>query len=243
MCEPSSIIAGIAAVVGAGMTYAGQQKQAAEVKRARNEQAAHTAAQRQLAQQQQDDELKLSKEKQDAITDEAEEVSPNKRVEQIEAETVKAQESNVNAMEDANLLGEDSINQAGEGNYSDAYIQKKALDEANQTDAAIGMARLFGARTATGRAIQNNKINQIQHQLRQSDIDGKRNSVRAGYNVLFNDLGARKAEKSAVDSSKGGALSALGGAAMNYGLSTMGNGMGANAGKTQANKNIYDNLF
>ncbi len=242
MCNPALIGAAVAAI-GAGVSYAGQQKQAAEVKRARNEQAAHTAAQKQLAQQQQDEELKLSKEKQDAIVDEAEEVSPNKRVEQIEAETIKAQESNVNAMEEANLLGEDSINQAGEGNYSDAYIQKKALDEANQTDAAIGMARLFGASTATGRAMQNNKINQIQHQLKQSDIDGKRNSVRAGYNVLFNDLAARKAEKSAVDGSVGGAAQALGGAAMNYGLSTMGNGMGANAGKAQANKNIYDNLF
>ena len=242
MCNPALIGAAVAAI-GAGVSYAGQQKQAAEVKRARNEQAAHTAAQKQLAQQQQDEELKLSKEKQDAIVDEAEEVSPNKRVEQIEAETIKAQESNVNAMEEANLLGEDSINQAGEGNYSDAYIQKKALDEANQTDAAIGMARLFGASTATGRAMQNNKINQIKHQLRQSDIDGKRNSVRAGYNVLFNDLAARKAEKSAVDGSVGGAAQALGGAAMNYGLSTMGNGMGANAGKAQANKNIYDNLF
>ena len=242
MCNPALIGAAVAAI-GAGVSYAGQQKQAAEVKRARNEQAAHTAAQKQLAQQQQDEELKLSKEKQDAIVDEAEEVSPNKRVEQIEAETIKAQESNVNAMEEANLLGEDSINQAGEGNYSDAYIQKKALDEANQTDAAIGMARLFGASTATGRAMQNNKINQIQHQLKQSDIDGKRNSVRAGYNVLFNDLAARKAEKSAVDGSVGGTAQALGGAAMNYGLSTMGNGMGANAGKAQANKNIYDNLF
>ena len=242
MCNPALIGAAVAAI-GAGVSYAGQQKQAAEVKRARNEQAAHTAAQKQLAQQQQDEELKLSKEKQDAIVDEAEEVSPNKRVEQIEAETIKAQESNVNAMEEANLLGEDSINQAGEGNYSDAYIQKKALDEANQTDAAIGMARLFGASTATGRAMQNNKINQIQHQLKQSDIDGKRNSVRAGYNVLFNDLAARKAEKSAVDGSVGGAAQALGGAAMNYGLSTMGNGMGANAGKAQANKNIFDNLF
>ena len=242
MCNPVLIGASVAAI-GAGVSYAGQQKQAAEVKRARNEQAAHTAAQKQLAQQQQDEELKLSKEKQDAIVDEAEEVSPNKRVEQIEAETIKAQESNVNAMEEANLLGEDSINQAGEGNYSDAYIQKKALDEANQTDAAIGMARLFGASTATGRAMQNNKINQIQHQLKQSDIDGKRNSVRAGYNVLFNDLAARKAEKSSVDGSVGGAAQALGGAAMNYGLSTMGNGMGANAGKAQANKNIYDNLF
>ena len=242
MCNPALIGAAVAAI-GAGVSYAGQQKQAAEVKRARNEQAAHTAAQKQLAQQQQDEELKLSKEKQDAIVDEAEEVSPNKRVEQIEAETIKAQESNVNAMEEANLLGEDSINQAGEGNYSDAYIQKKALDEANQTDAAIGMARLFGASTATGRAMQNNKINQIQHQLKQSDIDGKRNSVRAGYNVLFNDLAARKAEKSAVDGSVGGTAQALGGAAMNYGLSTMGNSMGANAGKAQANKNIYDNLF
>ena len=242
MCNPALIGAAVAAI-GAGVSYAGQQKQAAEVKRARNEQAAHTAAQKQLAQQQQDEELKLSKEKQDAIVDEAEEVSPNKRAEQIEAETVKAQESNVNAMEEANLLGEDSINQAGEGNYSDAYIQKKALDEANQTDAAIGMARLFGASTATGRAMQNNKINQIKHQLRQSDIDGKRNSVRAGYNVLFNDLAARKAEKSAVDGSVGGAAQALGGAAMNYGLGTMGNGMGANAGKAQANKGIYDNLF
>ena len=160
------------ATIGAGVSYAGQQKQAAEVKRARNEQAAHTAAQKQLAQQQQDEELKLSKEKQDAIVDEAEEVSPNKRVEQIEAETIKAQESNVNAMEEANLLGEDSINQAGEGNYSDAYIQKKALDEANQTDAAIGMARLFGASTATGRAMQNNKINQIQTGCTGIDIDG-----------------------------------------------------------------------
>ena len=242
MCNPALIGAAVAAI-GAGVSYAGQQKQAAEVKRARNEQAAHTAAQKQLAQQQQDEELKLSKEKQDAIVDEAEEVSPNKRVEQIEAETIKAQESNVNAMEDANLLGEDSISQAGEGNYSDAYIQKKALDEANQTDAAIGMARLFGASTATGRAMQNNKINQIQHQLKQSDIDGKRNSVRAGYNVLFNDLAARKAEKSSVGGSVGGAAQALGGAAMNYGLSTMGNSMGANAGKAQANKNIYDNLF
>ena len=242
MCNPALIGAAVAAI-GAGVSYAGQQKQAAEVRRARNEQAAHTAAQKQLAQQQQDEELKLSKEKQDAIVDEAEEVSPNKRAEQIEAETVKAQESNVNAMEEANLLGEDSINQAGEGNYSDAYIQKKALDEANQTDAAIGMARLFGASTATGRAMQNNNIERIQHQLKQSDIDGKRNSVRAGYNVLFNDLGARKAEKSAVDGSVGGAAQALGGAAMNYGLSTMGNGMGANAGKAQANKNIYDNLF
>ena len=242
MCNPALIGAAVAAI-GAGVSYAGQQKQAAEVKRARNEQAAHTAAQKQLAQQQQDEELKLSKEKQDAIVDEAEEVSPNKRVEQIEAETVKAQESNVNAMEDANLLGEDSISQAGEGNYSDAYIQKKALDEANQTDAAIGMARLFGASTATGRTLQNNNIERIKHQLRQSDIDGKRNSVRAGYNVLFNDLAARKAEKSSVDGSVGGAAQALGGAAMNYGLSTMGNSMGANAGKAQANKNIFDNLF
>ena len=243
MCEPSSIIAGIAAVVGAGMSYAGQQKQAAEVKRARNEQAAHTTAQRQLAQQQQDDELKLSKEKKDAVIDEAEEIAPNKRVEQIEAETQKAQQSNVNAMEEANLLGDESIQQLGEGKFSEAYVQARADSAAEQTKEAIKNARLFGASTATNRAMQNNDINRIQHVLKQSEIDGKRNSVRAGYNVLFNDLAARKAEKSSVDGSVGGAAQALGGAAMNYGLSTMGNGMGANAGKAQANKNIYDNLF
>ena len=243
MCEPSSIIAGIAAVVGAGMSYAGQQKQAAEVKRARNEQAAHTAAQRQLAQQQQDDELLLSKEKKDAVIDEAEEIAPNKRVEQIEAETQKAQQSNVNAMEEANLLGDESIQQLGDGKFSEAYVQARADSAAEQTKEAIKNARLFGASTATNRAMQNNDINRIQHVLKQSEIDGKRNSLRAGYDVLFNDLAARKGEKSAVDSSKGGALSALGGAAMNYGMSNLGGAAGQASGKQQQLNNIRNNLF
>ena len=243
MCEASSIIAGITAVVGAGMSYAGQQQQASEVKRARNEQAAHTAAQKQLAMQQQADELELSKEKKQAIIDESKEVAPNKRTEQIEAETAKAQESNVNAMQEANLLGEDSIKQSGDGDYSETYEQERALKGAQQTEDAIKMARLFGANTATGRAIQNQDLAAVQHRLKQSEIDSKRNSVRSGYDWMFNDLGARKAEKSAVDGSKGAALGAIGGAAMNYGLSNLGGAAGKSAGKQQQLSNSFNNLF
>lgn len=242
MCNPLAISA-VTALAGAGMSYAGQKQQAAEVNRARNEQAAHSAAQKDLARQQQADELELSQQKKQAIIDEAEEVAPNQRVEQIETETQKAQQSNVSALEEANLLGVESIKDSGDGNYSDTYEQQKALKAAQQTEDAIAMARLFGASTATNRAIANQDLNAIQHRLKQSEIDGNRNSVRAGYNVLFNDLAARGAEKSQVDSSKGGALQALGGAAMQYGMGELGNQAGSYFGKKQQLSNIYNNLF
>ena len=50
----------VVAAVGAGMSYYGQQQQAGEFKRARNEQDAYAAAQRQLALNQKGEEEKFS---------------------------------------------------------------------------------------------------------------------------------------------------------------------------------------
>lgn len=73
----------VAAAVGAGMSYYGQQQQASEYKRAQREQDAYAAAQRQLALNQKGEEEKFSEQKNKSIMQEAEVVAPS-RVQQVQ---------------------------------------------------------------------------------------------------------------------------------------------------------------
>ncbi len=242
MCEAASIAAGIAAVVGAGMSYYGQQQQAAEYKRAQREQNAYAAAQRQLALNQQAEERKFGDEKNASILQEAEQVAPD-RVQRMQAAEDKQAESNINALQQANLLGGDSIAATAEGRQSDEYLKARAETATRQTEQAIKLARLFGAQTAGQDAVATQMQGALDHRLNQQAIDARRRSMQHGYDWMFDDLSVRKAKaKGNYNPAKGAGLQAVGGAAMNIGMSGMGNYFGSSAGGS-ASGSAINSLF
>lgn len=240
MCNALALAAATA-VVGAGMSYRGQQQQASEYKRANNERAAHNAAAKQLANRQRDDELKFSKEKNDSIIAEAETVAPD-RVDLMKKEEDQQTASNVKALTEANLLGDDSLIQTGEGDHSEAYVKSKAEAAAKQSENAIKMARLFGAQTSGNAAIANQNLAAIDHRLDQQAIDARRRSMQRGYDWMFHDLSQSKADRTTVNPGKGSGASALGNLGMNLGMNYLGSQAGGYFGNNQASANI-NNLF
>lgn len=241
MCNPAAAYAA-AAVIGGAMAYKGTQDQKAEYNRARREQEAHNAAQRQMALNQRADDLQFSEEKKKSVLDEAEQVAPT-RVDKIQAAEDKQTESNINAMKQANLLGDDSVEQGSAGKQSNEYLKARAEAAGKQTEQAIKLARLFGAQGAGHDAVANQALGAIDFRLDQQAIDAKRRSLHRGYDVMRDDLQQRKAIKTMVDPSKGGGMQAMGGTLMNVGMSGLGGQAGSYFGKSAGNAGILNNLF
>ena len=231
----------VVAAVGAGMSYYGQQQQAEEFKRARNEQDAHAAAQRQLALNQKNEEEKFSEQKNKSIMQEAEAVAPT-RLEHVQQAEDTQTASNVNALRQANVLGGDSVAQGAQGNQSNTYLKARAEAAAKQTDQAIKLARLFGATGAGNTAVANQAQQAIDYRLDQQSIDAQRRSMQRGYQWMFDDLAVRGNKAARVDASKGQTAQALGGLAMSYGANGIGTSMGNAAGSGAAAGNYFMNL-
>ena len=232
----------VVAAVGAGMSYYGQQQQASEYKRAQREQDAYAAAQRQLALNQKGEEEKFSEQKNKSIMQEAEVVAPI-RVEQVRQAEDTQTASNVNALQQANLLGEESVAQGAQGDQSNAYLKARAEAAAKQTDQAIKLARLFGATGAGNTAVANQAQQAIDYRLDQQSIDAQRRSMQRGYQWMFDDLAVRGNKAARVDASKGQTAQALGGLAMSYGANGIGSNAGGYFGKQAGNTQIANNLF
>ena len=232
----------VVAAVGAGMSYYGQQQQASEYKRAQREQDAYAAAQRQLALNQKGEEEKFSEQKNKSIMQEAEVVAPI-RVEQVQQAEDTQTASNVNALQQANLLGEESVAQGAQGNQSNAYLKARAEAAAKQTDQAIKLARLFGATGAGNTAVANQVQQAIDYRLDQQAIDANRRSMQRGYQWMFDDLAVRGNKAARVDASKGQTAQALGGLAMSYGANGIGSQAGSYFGKQAGNAQINNNLL
>lgn len=240
MCYVAAIPAVIAAV-GAGVSYYGQQQQASEYKRAQREQDAHAAAQRQLALNQKGEEEKFSEQKNKSIMQEAEAVAPT-RLEHVQQAEDTQTASNVKALQQANVLGGDSVAQGAQGNQSNTYLKARAEAAAKQTDQAIKLARLFGATGAGNTAVANQAQQAIDYRLDQQSIDAQRRSMQRGYQWMFDDLALRGNKAARVDASKGQTAQALGGLAMSYGANGIGTSMGNAAGSGAAAGNYFMNL-
>ena len=241
MCYVAAIPAVIAAV-GAGMSYYGQQQQAGEYKRAQREQDAHAAAQRQLALNQKNEEEKFSEQKNKSIMQEAEAVAPT-RLEHVQQAEDTQTASNVNALQQANVLGGDSVAAGAQGNQSNAYLKARAEAAAKQTDQAIKLARLFGATGAGNTAVANQAQNALDFRLDQQAIDAQRRSMQRGYDWMFDELSVNRAKaQNNYNPNKGAGLQALGGMAMSYGANGIGTSMGNAAGSGAAAGNYFMNL-
>lgn len=240
MCYAAAIPAVIAAV-GAGASYYGQQQQASEYKRAQREQDAYAAAQRQLALNQKGEEEKFSEQKNKSIMQEAEAVAPT-RLEHVQQAEDTQTASNVNALQQANVLGGDSVAQGAQGNQSNTYLKARAEAAAKQTDQAIKLARLFGATGAGNTAVANQAQSALDYRLDQQAIDANRRSMQRGYQWMFDDLSLRGNKAARVDASKGQTAQALGGLAMSYGANGIGTSMGNAAGSGAAAGNYFMNL-
>ncbi len=243
MCDGYSIAYGIAAVVGAAASYAGQQQQVKEYKRANAEQEAYANAQQYLANSKRQEEQRMGEEQRQSVLDEAQDVAPTRRPQMQQAED-KQTASNVNALQQANLLGQDSIAQAAEGNQSEEYLRQRAESAGRQTDRAIKLARLFGASGAGQEAMANQMMGSINHRLDQSAIAARRNAMRSGYDWMFDNMdNERTKARAKYDPSKGMGMQALGGTMMNIGMSGLGQSMGSAAGGMKANKTTAKGAF
>ena len=243
MCDGYSIAYGIAAVVGAAASYAGQQQQVKEYKRANAEQEAYANAQQYLANSKRQEEQRMGEEQRQSVLDEAQDVAPTRRPQMQQAED-KQTASNVNALQQANLLGQDSIAQAAEGNQSEEYLRQRAESAGKQTDRAIKLARLFGASGAGQEAMDNQMMGSINHRLDQSAIAARRNAMRNGYDWMFDNMDNERAKARAkYDPSKGMGMQALGGTMMNIGMSGIGQNMGSSTGAMKAGKTTAKGAF
>ena len=233
----------VVAAVGAGMSYYGQQQQAGEFKRAQDEQDAYATAQRQLALNQKVEEQKFSEQKNKSIMQEAEAVAPT-RLEHVQQAEDTQTASNVNALQQANVLGGDSVAAGAQGNQSNTYLKARAEAAAKQTDQAIKLARLFGATGAGNTAVANQAQNALDFRLDQQAIDANRRSMQRGYDWMFDDLSVRRAKaQNNYNPNKGAGWQAVGGLAMNYGANGIGSQAGSYFGKQAGNAQIINNLF
>lgn len=233
MCGASSIAYGIATIVGAGMSYYGAQQQSTEYKRARQEQDAYAAAQQHLAMTQREEDRKISDAKQNSVLEEAAAVAPT-RANEIKQSEDKQTASNVDALQQANLLGEDSVAATASGNQSNEYLKARSDAAAQQTEQAIKLARLFGAQTAGQDAVANQMMGAIDHRLNQQALDANRASMNRGFDWMFDDLSVRRDRARAdYDPNKGAGMQAIGGSMMNIGMGGMGDAFGSSVGGTK----------
>ncbi|MTU33822.1 hypothetical protein GMD41_14135 [Parasutterella excrementihominis] len=231
----------IAMAIGAAATVAGQNQQRNEAKRAQAAQDQFNAMQKKMVLDKQAEENQFSQRKQQSVLNEAEVVAPD-RVQQVQQAADTQTASNVNALQQANLLGEESVAQGAQGNQSNAYLKARAEAAAKQTDQAIKLARLFGATGAGNTAVANQAQNALDHRLNQQAIDANRRSMQRGYQWMFDDLALRGNKAAHVDASKGQTAQALGGLLMSYGGNGIGTSMGNAAGSGAAAGNYFMNL-
>ena len=80
--------------------------------------------------------------------------------------------------------------------------------------------------------------------LDQQAIDANRRSMQRGYDWMFDELSVNRAKaQNKYNPNKGAGLQALGGAAMNIGMSGIGSQAGSYFGKQAGNAQIANNLF
>ena len=232
----------IAMAIGTAATVAGQNQQRNEAKRAQAAQDQFNAMQKKMVLDKQAEENQFSQRKQQSVLNEAEVVAPD-RVQQVQQAADTQTASNVNALQQANLLGEESVAQGAQGNQSNAYLKARAEAAAKQTDQAIKLARLFGATGAGNTAVANQAQQAIDYRLDQQAIDANRRSMQRGYQWMFDDLALRGNNAARVDASKGQTAQALGGLLMSYGGNGIGSQAGSYFGKQAGNAQIANNLF
>ena len=232
----------IAMAIGTAATVAGQNQQRNEAKRAQAAQDQFNAMQKKMVLDKQAEENQFSQRKQQSVLNEAEVVAPD-RVQQVQQAADTQTASNVNALQQANLLGEESVAQGAQGNQSNAYLKARAEAAAKQTDQAIKLARLFGATGAGNTAVANQAQQAIDYRLDQQSIDAQRRSMQRGYQWMFDDLALRGNNAARVDASKGQTAQALGGLAMSYGANGIGSQAGSYFGKQAGNAQIANNLL
>ena len=232
----------IAMAIGTAATVAGQNQQRNEAKRAQAAQDQFNAMQKKMVLDKQAEENQFSQRKQQSVLNEAEVVAPD-RVQQVQQAADTQTASNVNALQQANLLGEESVAQGAQGNQSNAYLKARAEAAAKQTDQAIKLARLFGATGAGNMAVANQAQSALDYRLDQQAIDANRRSMQRGYQWMFDDLSLRGNKAARVDASKGQTAQALGGLAMSYGANGIGSQAGSYFGKQAGNAQIANNLF
>ena len=177
----------IAMAIGTAATVAGQNQQRNEAKRAQAAQDQFNAMQKKMVLDKQAEENQFSQRKQQSVLNEAEVVAPD-RVQQVQQAADTQTASNVNALQQANLLGEESVAQGAQGNQSNAYLKARAEAAAKQTDQAIKLARLFGATGAGNTAVANQAQSALDYRLDQQAIDANRRSMQRGYDWMFDDL-------------------------------------------------------
>ena len=229
MCDPVTL--GVASlVVGAGTSLYGQKQQQRAQDDYNEKQTSIQNQQKQLALQQQAKEDQFGKQKAADIVDEAAKVSASEpRVEAMKTAEDKATASNVNALEQANALGNDSVARSAEGNQSEAYLNARAAAASKQSDTAIKLARLFGASGAIDGAMQEQNTSAINNKLNQQGIDFRNRQQRRGFDGA-NDLLVKQSAGVRFDSTAGQAASAIGGTLFNAGASGLGNSLGSNGG-------------
>lgn len=232
----------IAMAIGAAATVAGQNQQRNEAKRAQAAQDQFNVMQKKMVLDKQAEENQFSQRKQQSVLNEAEVVAPD-RVQQVQQAADTQTASNVNALQQANLLGEESVAQGAQGNQSNAYLKARAEAAAKQTDQAIKLARLFGATGAGNQAVANQAQQAIDYRLDQQAIDANRRSMQRGYQWMFDDLALRGNKAARVDASKGQTAQALGGLLMSYGGNGIGSQAGSYFGKQAGNAQIANNLL
>ena len=218
------------AVAGAGMSYYGQQKAQQAQDDYNNKQAALQNQQKQLALQQQAKEDDLWKEKSANIVDEASKVTAAEpRQQAMQQAEDAATASNVKALEAANALGDASVGKSAEGAQSDAYLNARAKAASEQTDRAIGLARLFGKQGAIGDAMQNQGISAIDNMLKNQGLDFQNRQQRRGFEGAVDLLG-KQSNSVKFDSSAGQAAQSLGGLFTSAGMQGIGQTWGQNKG-------------
>ena len=230
MPQAIPIISAIAAVAGVGASIYGANKQQQAQDEFNQKQEALQNQQKQLALQQQAKEDDFSKQKAADIVDEAAKVSASQpRVNAMQEAEDKATASNVNALEQANALGDESVGKSAEGNQSEAYLNARAAAASKQSDTAIKLARLFGASGSIDDAMQNQNVSTINNKLNQQGIDFRNRQQRRGFDGA-NDLLGKQSAGVRLDSTAGQAASAVGGALFNAGASGLGNSLGSKGG-------------
>ena len=92
--------------------------------------------------------------------------------------------------------------------------------------------------------LANQALGAIDHRLDQQALDARRRSMHNGYDWLFDDLSVRKDRaKGNYNPAKGAGAQALGGMAMNIGMSGIGSQAGGYFGKQAGNAQIINNLM
>ena len=218
------------AIIGAGVSYYGQKQAQDAQDEYNNKQEALQNQQKQLALQQQAKEDDLWKEKSANIVDEASKVTaaePRQQAMQQAEDTATA--SNVKALEQANALGDASVGKSAEGAQSDAYLNARAKAASEQTDRAIGLARLFGKQGAIGDAMQNQGISAMDNMLKSQGLDFQNRQQRRGFEGAVDLLG-KQSNSVRFDSSAGQAAQSLGGLFTSAGMHGVGQAWGQNSG-------------